>query len=198
MELYHCDLLSQTTGEAARVTASQPSFMDWMELIGLDGVISDLLAGELTIDDARNLIDDARDTFPNISQDYIALIDRTEAVLADVTRMIEEQEDAVDEFNDAASDFGIDFDHPGDRLLTSSELFELDRLRDDMEDQMQEIADEIEDIGEEIQDLADEMEDLSSEAESGVQDAADELEYAEDELTTAHDELLAAMGEDDE
>ncbi len=179
------------------MASSQPSFMDWMELIGLHGVINDLFSGELTIGDARSMIDEARDTFPDISQDYIALIERTNEVIKDVQLLIDVQEEAVEEFNEAAREFDLEFDHPGDRLLTSFELVELDRLRDEMEDRMQEVADEIEDLAGEIEDLVSEMEDLASDAESMVEDAASELEYAEDELESAYEELMSLSGEVD-
>ena len=60
------------------MSVTEPSFMDWMELLGLDGTLRDLFAGGLTIDDARDQVTDARDRFPGISQDYIALLARTD------------------------------------------------------------------------------------------------------------------------
>lgn len=78
-----------------------------MELLGLDSVMSRLFAGEISAASAEDAVQAARETYPNVSQDYVALLDLALDAIGEVRKAIEVQQRSVLEFNQGAEEFQL-------------------------------------------------------------------------------------------
>lgn len=98
-----------------------PAFDDWMELMGLDSEMSRLLAGQISATAAEDAVQAARETYPDVSQDYIALLDLALDAVGEVRKAIEIQQRAVLEFNQRAEEFQLAIHYEPGRLMTEEE-----------------------------------------------------------------------------
>ena len=104
------------------------------------------MAGEAYLEDVRQELDNKRDFYPSVSQDFIMVIEAIHDFLDEVQEQIDEFEDAVDDFNQAlqeAAAEGIstppDFYFDGGRLPTQDDI-------DEMESKEEELQSEIDDL----------------------------------------------------
>lgn len=109
-----------------------PSFDDWLELLGLDSVMAALLGGAITADAAEDAIRARWESYPDVSQDYVAILEQALHTVNAVRLSIEAQQDAVSEFNRLAQDFQLRFEAETGRLMTPDEEIDFERLADDL------------------------------------------------------------------
>lgn len=159
---------------------------DWLEILGLADPFSRLLAGAERFSAIRVTIAAARDVYPDVSQDYIAVLDLASELVDEAERIAAQQAAAVAEFNASVMDAGYFFAYDSDRLLSEAD-------REEMAGIAQRIADDLEDLMSEIEGIEDEIEELENEIEALENDSAwDDLESAEDDLEAAADDLEEA------
>lgn len=166
----------------------QPDLLDWLELLGLRQSIERLLAGRITISDTLDALQAAREHYPHISQDYIEILDITRAFLEEIRTRIEDQAQAIDAFNKAASDTPYSFNRPGDRLLTQDEYKRFLALQAQLAQDEAMARRQQDALNKEAQDLEDEMERLAEDALDEAEDALRDLQDALEEMEDARDE----------
>lgn len=98
-----------------------PAFDDWMELLGLESEMSRLLTGQISATAAEDAVQAARETYPNVSQDYVALLDLALDAIGEVRKAIEIQQRAVLQFNRSAEEFQLEVPYEPGRLMTEDE-----------------------------------------------------------------------------
>lgn len=168
-----------------------PTLDDWLELLGLGSVMTSLFAGEISADAAEDAIRAEWESYPNVSQDYVAILEQAVFVVDAVRRSIEAQQDAIAEFNAAATEFGLSFDIEPGRLMTTDEEVEFERLGDELRHRIEMQETELSRLVRESEQQADESDQPTEEQEARKQadDAEDKVAAAEDE----YEEALAAV-----
>jgi wobble nucleotide-excising tRNase len=160
----------------------QATIDDWLALLGLSGTIRDVFSGYATIDEALTALNDARATWPGVSQDYVAVIDAVKDQVNQLADVISDQNTVLDDLNRVISDIRSDLpdgiDGPEDpprpvnRLLTQAERDLLDRISREL----QEMEADVEAWADDLETAADEAEQQAQDA----QDAADEADQNDD------------------
>lgn len=180
-----------------------PSLEDWMQLLGLTSIVPDLLTGRIGTADAEEAITAAKDQYPDVSQDYVAVLDQALSLIATVKATIDEQSQGIQAFNDAAAPYGLYFAHDTERLLTADDAVRLadlqkrlQRLLDQKQQELDRAKRDAEHIQNEISALLREAEEITEDATDGVREAAEEAEAAladyEEELEKAETERRAS------
>lgn len=164
---------------------------DWAEILGLDGLTANLIAGEMSPGQARQLLASRRDVYPGVQLDYVRVLDAFGDFVAKVEEAIAEQNAALARFNASMADVGETFRFDPTRLLTVQERGDLERLQSDFKRQAEDQqsaarrqGEEAEAIEEEIESLQAEMEDLEGDAEDlqeQIEDLVEEIESMEGE-----------------
>jgi hypothetical protein len=165
------------------------TFTDWLELLGLQSTIDELLAGQSSLTDARGRVEVARTSWPSVSQDFVPILDQLEPFFQDVADTIDEQHNLLADFNSAVSGFGPTFPIPDDRLLTQEDLEEIVEIRDGLFDMVLEQRSQVESLIDEIERLQDELQDLMGGMDEGDPFLADDLAEVMDRLDGLQDAL---------
>lgn len=168
-----------------------PTLDDWLELLGLGSVMTSLFAGEISADAAEDAIRAEWESYPNVSQDYVAILEQAVFAVDAVRRSIEAQQDAITEFNAVATEFGLSFDIEPGRLMTTDEEVEFERLGEELRHRIEMQETELSRLVRESEQQADESDQPTEEQEARKQadDAEDKVAAAEDE----YEEALAAV-----
>ena len=165
------------------------TFTDWLELLGLQDTIDELLAGERSLTDARGRVEAARTSWPGVSQDFVPILDQLDPFFQDVADTIDEQHNLLAEFNSALFGFGPTFPIPEDRLLTQSDLEEIAEIRDGLLDMFLEQRSQVEALIDEIDRLQEELQDLTGGFDEGDPFLADDLAEVAERLDGLQDTL---------
>ncbi len=187
------------------------SLNNWLELLNLKATFEDLFVGNITTEAAESALDNAILIYPNVSGDYISVLETARGVIGDVRSIITDQGRMVDEFNDAVLQAALDgltaagtlrFNRVDDRLLTIDEIGQLEARQEEMAGLIEEISqgqidesEEMEQLAEEIAELIEQQEELMAEAEALAEDAEDMMDGAEANLEDAEAELEDAASE---
>jgi hypothetical protein len=165
------------------------TFQDWLELLGLDDTVADLLAGRTAIGVARAEAEAARSSWPGLAHDHVSVLDQLGPFFDEVSDVIDAQAEAVAAFNRSIAGFGPTFDHDGERLLTDADIEAMLDIRDSVLAQLAGLRSSAEAIADEIRSLFDEIAGLTSGLDEGDPFAAEEYQ----ELTEELDELFSAI-----
>lgn len=169
--------------------ATQDSFFDWLELLGLKAVFDGLVAGRTTAADADDAVEAARDQYPGISQDYIAMLDQARAFIAEMRTVMRAEEDEIRQFNDDAASDDYYFVYTPGRLLTEDERAWFEELQQRLQADLQQHQATLQQLGRKAGRLNNEIERLAQDAEDEIEDALDKLKTVEENLEDAQDDL---------
>ncbi len=163
-----------------------PTFDDWLELLGLDSVMTTLLAGTISADAAEETIRAEWESYPDVSQDYVAILEQAVYAVAAVRLSIDSQQDAVakfneasNEFNEAANEIELRFDYEPGRLMTSDEEVEFERLGEELRTRIERAEQERE------------AEQLQEELQAEADDGQEVMENSVDECLGEYEEALS-------
>lgn len=165
------------------------SFTDWLELLGLSDASAGLLAGEATLPETRDRVNDAKTERPSVSQDFVSVLDQLEPFYDAVSEAIAEQTEFIERFNAAVSQFGENFPAPGDRLLNDNDLQQMAEIRRQLLDRISETSLQLQDVADEIQALLDELDGLQSGMDEGDPFAGEDMATAIDDLNALRDQM---------
>ena len=175
-----------------------PALETWMQLFGLGSLIPDLFAGKIGPSAADDAILAVRDDYPDVSQDYVALLDQALSLTAMVRRSIEDQNQAIAAFNGEAAAFQLFFGHDPDRLLTEDETALLDEIEARLARLLADQEREFQRTEREAEELQNEIADLQAEATDLVEDALREIAEASLEVEAAQADYEEALARADE
>ena len=162
--------------------AASLDLRDWAEILDLNEMISGLQSGLLSPRQARELVAQRREVYPNVPLDYVRALEGMLEVVRRVERAIEAQNAQLEDLNDALWDAGMfSFGYDPTRLLQETEQGAVEGLQDDLED----AAEEAEDAEREAEDLLRELE----REQEALEDEAVEQEDAIEKLESDLDEL---------
>jgi predicted nucleic acid-binding Zn-ribbon protein len=167
------------------------TFRDWLELLGIDGPIDDLLAGGTTLTEARSRAGAARDTWPSVSQDYVAVLDELEPFFGEVADVIDEQLELVDRFNAIMVEFGLGITRPVDRLLSAADVEEMRRQHLELAEVLSAIREQMQRLEEQIEVLSEQLNDFLAGIEEGDPFADEEIADLAEELQELYEAMEA-------
>ncbi len=164
------------TGRSSEVNVTAvPLFDDWLELLGLDSVMTALLAGTISADAAEDAIRAQWESYPDVSQDYVAILEQALYSVDAVRLSIDVQQEAVARFNEAANGFmeasneiELRFDHEPGRLMTSDEEVEFERLGEMLRTRTERAERELAELVREAEQLQVEVQADSDEGQKGI------------------------------
>jgi hypothetical protein len=126
----------------------QASAHDWLGLLGIDSVVTNVFSGDATVAEARDALSGARSAWPGVYQDWVQIVDEVGTQLDELDRIIAEQ-DAIlaplkSDFEGMLAELPEDvrsavgpldpIPRPVDRLLNSDERERLARLPKEIEE----------------------------------------------------------------
>lgn len=166
-----------------------PTFDDWLELLGLDSVMTSLLAGEMSAALAEDAIRARWESYPDVSQDYVAILEQALDVVNAVRLSIVAQQEAVSEFNESAIQFQVRFEFEPGRLMTTDEEVEFELLGEELRRRIEITELELAQLEREVEQFQNNVETDTSDAEKMVAAAMDEYEEALSDYEDAVEEL---------
>lgn len=166
---------------------------DWMHLLGTGDVVPDVIAGQITPKDACEALLAVRSDYPNVSQDYVAIIDLAIASLMPIEDMISQQDEAIDAWNAQAARDGLRFDHDPGKLLGEDDQHRFDVFIDKIAALAESRAREKQRLEREMEKAHEEALDIATEIESDMEDAQQQVASAAAELAAAVSEYEAEL-----
>lgn len=173
-----------------------PDFDDWLELLGLKSTMDSLMAGGITADDAEDAIRAAFESYPDVSQDYVAILEQALIAVAEVRKSIVEQQAAIEDFNRQAEPLGLAIAFDSGRLLTADEQVELERRREQLQRSIEEREAELDRLQREAEQLQREVAAEQEAAGAEMEDAVKEYEESQSDYEDAVVDLEDLLDEE--
>jgi chromosome segregation ATPase len=173
-----------------------PDFDDWLELLGLKSTMDSLMSGSVTADDAEEAIRSSFESYPDVSQDYIAILEQALIAVDTVRKSIVEQQQAMEDFNRQAEPLGLAIAFDSGRLLTTDEQVELERRREQLQRSIEERQEELARLQREAEQLQREVAEEQEAAAAELDDAVKEHEEAQSDYEDAVADLEDLLDEE--